>query len=156
MECKFFAVVKKTNHFKSVFLRFHGHGTLYFRSGGHFEANWEQGKAVTAETGNGGTYTFKDELHCAEEEWSYCVPADRRFYSEVCQGIKPAGRTQRTDAEPSAEVPLDWYDCGDGLYNPYNRVVYTYSNKFLRNADIDEHEWILRTCRKGVTPEEQF
>ena len=38
------------------------------------------------------------------------------------------------DREPPKEVPLGWYDCGDGLYNPENRVVYTYDNKFLRNA----------------------
>lgn len=70
--------------------------------------------------------------------------------------ISILGRTQLTDKEPSPEIPLGWYDCGDGLYNPENRVVYTYDNKFLRNADIDEHEWIVRTCRKGVTPEEQL
>lgn len=67
-----------------------------------------------------------------------------------------AGRTQLTDKEPSPDIPLGWYDCGDGLYNPENRVVYTHDNKFLRNADIDEHEWIVRTCRKGVTDEEQL
>ena len=44
------------------------------------------------------------------------------------------GRTQLTDAEPAKEIPLGWYDCGDGLYNPQNRVVYTYEMKFLRNA----------------------
>ena len=71
-------------------------------------------------------------------------------------------------------MPLGWYDCGDGLYNPENRVVYTYGMKFLRNAgglgmttilpykrksflftDIDEHDWIVGTCRKQVTDEEQ-
>ena len=44
------------------------------------------------------------------------------------------GRTQLTDTEPAKEIPLGWYDCGDGLYNPQNRVVYTYAMKFLRNA----------------------
>ena len=39
-----------------------------------------------------------------------------------------------TDAEPAKEIPLGWYDCGDGLYNPQNRVVYSYQMKFLRNA----------------------
>lgn len=74
----------------------------------------------------------------------------------MCNGIKPAGRTQLTDRDVPPEIPIGWYDCGDGLYNPENRVVYNYENKFLRNADIDEHEWIVRTCRKGVTPEEQL
>lgn len=36
-------------------------------------------------------------------------------------------------------------------------MVYTYNtNKFLRNADVDEHDWIVKTCRKGVTREEQL
>ena len=35
-------------------------------------------------------------------------------------------------------------------------MVYTYESKFLRNADIDEHEWIVKTCRKGITIEEQL
>ncbi len=84
------------------------------------------------------------------------MPVDRRFYSEVCNGLKPAGRTQLTDKEVPVELPLGWYDSGDGLYNPENRVVYTYANIFLRNADIDEHEWIVRTCRKGISIEEQL
>ena len=74
----------------------------------------------------------------------------------MCNGIKPAGRTQLINGDVPPEIPKGWYDCGDGLYNPENRVVYNYENKFLRNADIDEHEWIVRTCRKGVTPEEQL
>ena len=44
------------------------------------------------------------------------------------------GRTQLTDTDPATEIPLGWYDCGDGLYNPQNRVVYAYTMKFLRNA----------------------
>lgn len=74
------------------------------------------------------------------------------------------------DKEPAKSIPLGWYDCGDGFYNPDNRIVYDYDVKFLRNAgrykmhhnidgvliivytciDIDEHEWIVSTCRKGV------
>lgn len=61
-----------------------------------------------------------------------------------------------TDREPPPEIPLGWYDCGDGLYNPEKRVVYAHTNTFLRNADVDEHEWILKTCRKGVIPSEQL
>ena len=66
------------------------------------------------------------------------------------------GRTQMTDRIPPPTIPLGWYDCGDGIYNPEKRVVYTYNNAFLRNADMDEHDWILKTCRKGVTPSEQL
>jgi len=66
------------------------------------------------------------------------------------------GRTQLTDNGEPSLIPLGWYDCGSGLYNPSNRVVYNYNMQFLRNADTDEHEWIVKTCRKGVDLEEQF
>lgn len=69
--------------------RFHGHGTLYFTNGGEFEAEWEGGHAIGE--GSGGQYTFKDGLQHREDDWEYCNMADRRFYSEICHGIKPAG-----------------------------------------------------------------
>lgn len=62
---------------------------LYFPNGGQFEAEWERGRAVGG--GSGGEYTFKDGLKYEEDEWQYCDGLDRRFYSEICNGIKPAG-----------------------------------------------------------------
>ena len=70
--------------------RFHGRGTLYFSNGGKFESEWERGRAVGS-AGSGGQYTFKDGLRYEESEWKYCDGVDRRFWTEVCQGIKPAG-----------------------------------------------------------------
>lgn len=135
---------------------FHGHGTLHFTTGGKFECEWVCGHPA-GEEGIGGQYTFKDGLEHQEQDWKYCNMADRRFYSEICKGIKPAGRTQLTDTVPPPKIPLGWFDCGDGVYNPEKRVVYTYEgNHFLRNADTDEHEWIIKTCRKGVTRQEQL
>ena len=49
------------------------------------------------------------------------------------------GRTQLVDKEPHKDIPFGWYDVGDGLYNPDSRVVYTYTNKFLRNAGTYIH-----------------
>lgn len=69
--------------------RFHGHGVMYFTNGGKFEAEWENGKMVGP--GSGGTYTFSDGLAYEESDWHYCDGIDRRFYSEICNGIKPAG-----------------------------------------------------------------
>ncbi|XP_065916479.1 MORN repeat-containing protein 5-like [Dysidea avara] len=127
---------------------FHGQGTLYFTNGGRFEAEWDKGKAVGP--GIGGTYIFKEGLKYEADSWQYCDGIDRRFYSEVCNGLQPAGQSQKVDQEPAKTIPLGWYDCGDGFYNPDNRVVYDYDVQFLRNADIDEHEWIVSTCHKGV------
>uniref|UniRef100_A0A8C4SJJ3 MORN repeat-containing protein 5 n=1 Tax=Erpetoichthys calabaricus TaxID=27687 RepID=A0A8C4SJJ3_ERPCA len=111
--------------------------------GSKYEAIWEEGKAVK------GTYTFADGLVYKEREWKYCDGYDRRFYKEMLDGLKPAGRCQLTNKDPPTVIPEGCYDCGDGFYNPVTRVVKDYNNKFLRNADDDEHEWIVQKCRKG-------
>lgn len=72
-----------------ILLRFHGYGTLHFTNGSKFEAEWEKGKAVGP--GAGGQYTFRDGLQYQEDEWKYCDGVDRRFWTEVCEEIKPAG-----------------------------------------------------------------
>ncbi|XP_065829511.1 MORN repeat-containing protein 5-like [Oscarella lobularis] len=126
---------------------FHGKGTLFFPNGAKYEAEWENGIAKR-ETEK---YTFSDGLEYENEEWPYCDVLDRRFYKEICHGLKPAGRSQLTNEEPPKAIPLGWYDCGDGFYNPKNRVVYDYEREFLRNADDEEHEWIMTNCRKGVS-----
>lgn len=84
------------------------------------------------------------------------------------------GRNQETNGGKALDIPLGWYDCGDGIYNPENHVVYSYKHhRFVRNAGIfhynrnivlylspisdnDEHEWITTTCRKGVTSSDQL
>jgi len=122
---------------------FHGQGTLHFTNGSKYTAVWEDGIAVK------GQYTFADGLHYEEKDWRYCDGFDRRFYTEITDGLKPAGESQLTDVVPSKTIPEGMYDVGDGFYDPDTRVVYDYSMRFLRNADDDEHEWIIKTCRKG-------
>ena len=80
---------KLSNDWLFPLCRFHGHGVMYFTNGGKFEAEWENGKTVGP--GSGGTYTFSDGLVYEESDWHYCDGIDRRFYSEICNGIKPAG-----------------------------------------------------------------
>lgn len=121
---------------------FHGDGTLYFPNGSKYIAKWDEGFAQK------GTYIFADGLKFEEKDWDYCDGFDRRFYTEVCHGLQPAGKSQLTDKEAKT-VDEDLYDVGDGIYNPATRVVNDYNGKFLRNADDDEHDWILKTCRKG-------
>jgi hypothetical protein len=145
---------------------FHGNGVLYFENGGKYTAEWVEGVAIK------GKYTFPDGLEFSEHKWKYCDGFDRRFYTETCNGLKPAGRSQLTNNIPPKTISSDCYDCGDGFYNPETRVVNDYNGKFLRNAgnlkkkpkslnliniyflifffqDDDEHEWITKTCRKG-------
>uniref|UniRef100_A0A8C3FTI5 MORN repeat containing 5 n=1 Tax=Chrysemys picta bellii TaxID=8478 RepID=A0A8C3FTI5_CHRPI len=96
-----------------------------------------------------GKYTFADGLEFKDKKWHYCDGYDRRFYTEICSGLKPAGISQLTNLDPPRTIPQGCYDCGDGFYNTNTRVVTDYKLRFLRNADDDEHEWIIRTCRKG-------
>lgn len=35
--------------------------------------------------------TFADGLQYQETDWDYCDGYDRRFYSERCNGLRPAG-----------------------------------------------------------------
>ncbi|XP_007442479.1 MORN repeat-containing protein 5 [Python bivittatus] len=96
-----------------------------------------------------GKYTFADGLEYKDHNWHYCDGYDRRFYTEICKGLKPAGISQLTNLDPARPIPPGCYDCGDGFYNPQTRVVVDYRHRFLRNADDDEHDWIVKTCRKG-------
>ncbi|XP_023962038.1 MORN repeat-containing protein 5 isoform X4 [Chrysemys picta bellii] len=143
---------------------FHGKGTLYFPNRSKYEGIWDCG--ISKE----GKYTFADGLEFKDKKWHYCDGYDRRFYTEICSGLKPAGISQLTNLDPPRTIPQGCYDCGDGFYNTNTRVVTDYKLRFLRNAglanllllknkrrqvkkklcsDDDEHEWIIRTCRKG-------
>jgi hypothetical protein len=58
-----------------------------------------------------GKYTFNDGLQYEDKHWHYCDSYDRRFYTEICYGLKPSGSipTQRRRArvlETSAWSPL--------------------------------------------------
>ncbi|KAM4889866.1 LOW QUALITY PROTEIN: MORN repeat-containing protein 5 [Sylvia borin] len=130
---------------------FHGEGELLLPTGGSYRALWDRG-VVTQ-----GKFTFADGLEHDEEKWRYCDGYDRRFYTEICSGFKPPGIPQLTNLDPPKIIPEGCYDCGDGFYDPKTRVVVDYKRKFLRNADDEEHEWILRTCRKAwvITTEQK-
>jgi hypothetical protein len=39
-----------------------------------------------------GKYTFADGLEFKEEGWTYCDGYDRQFYTEIINGMKPAGK----------------------------------------------------------------
>uniref|UniRef100_A0A3P8WPX4 MORN repeat-containing protein 5 n=1 Tax=Cynoglossus semilaevis TaxID=244447 RepID=A0A3P8WPX4_CYNSE len=64
---------------------FHGKGVLYFPNGSKYEATWVNGKSQQ------GTFIFADGLQYQEKDWDYCDGHDRRFYTERCSGLRPAG-----------------------------------------------------------------
>ncbi|XP_071621810.1 MORN repeat-containing protein 5 [Heliangelus exortis] len=122
---------------------FDGEGELLFPNGGRYRTVWHRGVPEK------GEYTFADGLEYKDKKWHYCDGYDRRFYTEICSGLKPAGISQLTNLDPPRKIPKGCYDCGDGYYNPETRVIIDYKFRFLRNADDDEHEWIVGTCRKA-------
>ena len=42
-----------------------------------------------------GTFTFADGLEFKEKDWGYCDGFDRRFFTEVMNGLQPAGKQWR-------------------------------------------------------------
>ena len=126
---------------------FHGNGTLYFTNGAKWEGSFENNRATT------GTYTFSDGLKFDENEesWKYCTNAsnDRRFNTETNKGMKAAGRSNCTSQGAAQKIPENAYDVGDGYYIPGERTIYTYDGRWKRTATDDEHDWIVKYCRKG-------
>ncbi|XP_061763294.1 MORN repeat-containing protein 5 [Nerophis ophidion] len=125
---------------------FHGKGVLHFLNGSKYEATWENGIAIE------GSFTFADGLPYQEKDWDYCDGQDRRFYTERCHGLRPAGESQLTDLHPPRDIPGGCYDCGDGFYEPTTRTITSYDGTFLRTTDDSEHAWIVRCCRKADCP----
>nr|XP_028570298.1 MORN repeat-containing protein 5 isoform X3 [Podarcis muralis] len=129
---------------------FHGKGVLHFPGGSKYEGTWENGISIE------GKYTFADGLEYEDNKWHYCDGYDRRFYTEICRGLKPAGISQLTNLDPPRVIPAGCYDCGDGFYNPKTRVVVDYHHRFLRNADPHHNTWIERGQTHPTTTTEEL
>ena len=128
--------------------RFHGRGRLHFPGKGTYVGEWENGNVVS------GTYVFSDELEFAEKDWQYLNESDRRFYSEIREGIAGGACVQLTNHGSVPDIPLGCYDVGDGYLNPAERQVYSYNGDVLRTATDAEERWAIASCR--VHEEEQY
>lgn len=103
------------------------------------EGRWENGKRVEAES----RFEFNDGLVYEVEDWNYCTAEDRRFWSEIKDGIKPAGSTQRTNAQVKPVIPPGTFDVGDGYFDPTTHKVHDYASKVeLRQPTEEETKWI--------------
>lgn len=133
---------------------FHGEGVLQYEDCGKYEATWDHGKVVD------GRYVFADGLaYTAPEpdakgadEWHYCrEDGDRRFYSELVEGLRPAGDAQLTNAHPPPHIPPNTYDVGDGYFSEVDGKVYAYNTATdpIRTATQDEEVWAKNKCRRG-------
>lgn len=47
-----------------------------------------------------------------------------RFYREIENGIRPAGRSYLTNDLKARKIPNGMYDTVDGFYNPITKCVY--------------------------------
>ena len=82
--------------------------------------------------------------------WAYCAEGgDRRFYSEVVNGLRPAGDAQLANAHPPPKIPAGSYDVGHGYFVEGESKVYSYTGAELRTADAREAAWAVAKCRKG-------
>jgi hypothetical protein len=126
--------------------RFHGRGTIFFKGSGKFEGMWNNGISID------GEYTYADGLSFKKEkeaEWNYCAEGDRRFYTEIIQGIQPLPFTQLTNNPKTPLIPVGTFDTGEGYFNPNDGIVYTYEGTGKRKPEKDEVRWILQYCRKA-------
>ena len=103
-----------------------------------------------------GDFTFKDGLPYEKENWTYCTPQDRRFYTEMQGGIKPAGECQLADTDKAPEIPAGCYDAGDGYYDPKRRAVFQYgtTGDQVRRPAAAEMKWLVAKCRVGTAAPE--
>lgn len=129
---------------------FHGDGALVYPNGGKYVAKWNRGYAVE------GHYVFNDELLYEDKNWQYISAKDRRFFTEVKQGLQPAGKTLLTNEE-TQQIPEGTYDTGNGYYDPKSEEIKSYDGKEtvgwpreFRMEDgtmFSEKEWIKDHCR---------
>ena len=143
---------------------FHGEGTLQFEGCGKYHATWEHGKAIK------GRYVFNDGLAytgAEEGHWPYCrttlpvgedretgitktKPGDRRFYSELVEGLRPSGDAQLANAHPPPAIPSGTYDVGDGYLADDGKVYAYEGGAVLRVAEQKEEAWAKHNCRKQL------
>nr|CDS33371.1 MORN repeat containing protein 5 [Hymenolepis microstoma] len=119
---------------------YHGNGKIMFPDGGVYSGTFSKGYP--------GYYRFPDGLVFSENNWQYCDGYDRRFETEIKHGLNAPGEEKLTDG-PTMQIPPKFYDVGDGFYDPENRIVFDYKMRFLRNADVADHEWNVKYGRKG-------
>ncbi|PIK60837.1 MORN repeat-containing protein 5 [Apostichopus japonicus] len=73
--------------------RMEGSGKYTFPTETKYEGDMKMECSMARELSSfqmAGKYTFADGLEYNEEDWLYCDGYDRRFYTEICQGLKPA------------------------------------------------------------------
>ncbi|XP_076678469.1 MORN repeat-containing protein 5 [Andrena cerasifolii] len=139
--------------YKSIFegeLRdntFHGHGSAYWARRQRVDGVWLHGECKNRR------YIFNDGLIFRENDWKYCQFPDRRYYTCLLHGLRPAGATLRTNHQDAALIPPTCYDAGIGIFDPRARYIRSYREprKVLEIPTAALARWIENHCRKGWT-----
>ncbi|XP_031842598.1 MORN repeat-containing protein 5 [Nomia melanderi] len=126
---------------------FHGHGTAYWPCGQRMDGVWSRGECKE------NRYNFTDGLIFLKNGWKYCKFPDRRYYTCLKYGLRPAGATLRIDKEKGTTIPTFDYDAGIGIFNPRTHCIASYRdpNKILEIPTARIARWIVNNCRKGWT-----
>eukprot|EP00397_Hematodinium_sp_SG-2012_P042071 GEMP01046472.1.p1 GENE.GEMP01046472.1~~GEMP01046472.1.p1 ORF type:complete len:199 (+),score=31.97 GEMP01046472.1:31-597(+) len=129
---------------------FHGDGSLIYPNGGQYKARWERGYAIA------GGYIFSDGLQYEDKAWQYVSAGDRRFYTEVLEGLRPAGQTLLTN-DDTPKIPFGTYDTGHGYFDPVTQQIMSYDGKEVLGVPGEmEEQWILDHCRRGFDADQQL
>ncbi|KAL8273459.1 hypothetical protein Esti_002525 [Eimeria stiedai] len=81
---------------------FHGKGSLIYPGEGRYEAEWQEGRAIS------GRFLFSDGLLYQIHDWSYLASNDRRLVGEVRGGFN----AQQALHVRASDVPAGTYDAG--------------------------------------------
>ena len=126
---------------------FEGKGTMFIPNCGAYTAMWLEGKKVE------GEYKFSDGLEYKESEWGYCTLNDRRFKTELEQGIRPAGQSQLTNhREGDPKLEPNHADAGDGyvdLKSNDGKVHDFQTGETKRYVEPTETKWLMEKARIG-------
>ncbi|XP_045499347.1 MORN repeat-containing protein 5-like [Colias croceus] len=127
---------------------FHGRGELIYPSGEVLKGQWKKGALIDR------NLIFSDGLEYSDIDWNYCRMPDRRFTIEYNTGLQPAGQSYMTPEQPPREIPIGYYDTGDGFYDPKTKVVYSIHDPtaIIRSPSVREQKWIIENCRTNPLP----
>ncbi|KAF6209826.1 hypothetical protein GE061_015577 [Apolygus lucorum] len=94
-----------------------GKGQLIYPNGGIVEGTWVNGTLFDPK------YTFSDGLKFQPYNWKYCRMPDRRFVSEMINGMNSPDNVQLSADHPARQIPKGCLDAGEGFYDPKKRVI---------------------------------
>ncbi|XP_014248748.1 uncharacterized protein LOC106666223 [Cimex lectularius] len=124
--------------------KFEGFGRMIYPNGGILQGTWSNGVICDPH------YVFADGLQFEISDWRYCQMPDRRFQTEILNGLKAPLNVQLANDHPAREIPLNCLDAGEGFYNPRKHYIFhATKGDVIRIPSKKEGAWIKEHCRKA-------